>query len=309
MDNTTQNQTTDTRDEQALIDIFYLDSYRLNSLISQLNNGALQAVTTTTENSQGSILSTKGSIGFQGFVNLGSDDNTSEGIKRSIQMTKTPLHDEVIVFLNRLGLSPTSNFSQNVFSSLQVKEGVISLKNYKMFAEVIPTIGDMASLFDKDVKEKQTIEREISLLKSKSDKSKEEKERLKELRDHLPKLQSKIDEMDVVYKNIHSLIPFLPKGIGLEIRLDDDSLLTGNLKSEYLIDMEESIFLNYGEYLPDRWKILGVVDHKNDITPIESDNILGHLSTMMKGLTTMLSPSESAGTIIPILIYRQLNPE
>ena len=58
MDNTTQNQTTDTRDEQALIDIFYLDSYRLNSLISQLNNGALQAVTTMTENSQGSILST-----------------------------------------------------------------------------------------------------------------------------------------------------------------------------------------------------------------------------------------------------------
>lgn len=142
MDNTTQNQTTDTRDEQALIDIFYLDSYRLNSLISQLNNGALQAVTTTTENSQGSILSTKGSIGFQGFVNLGSNDNTSEGIKRSIQMTKTPLHDEVIVFLNRLGLSPTSNFSQNVFSSLQVKEGVISLKNYKMFAEVIPIIGE-----------------------------------------------------------------------------------------------------------------------------------------------------------------------
>ena len=77
MDNTTQNQTSDTRDEQALIDVFYLDSYRLNSLISQMNSGALQAVTTTTENSQGSISSTKGSIGFQGFVNLGSDDNTS----------------------------------------------------------------------------------------------------------------------------------------------------------------------------------------------------------------------------------------
>lgn len=286
MDNTTQNQTSDTRDEQALIDVFYLDSYRLNSLISQMNSGALQAVTTTTENSQGSISSTKGSIGFQGFVNLGSDDNTSEGIKRSIQMTKTPLHDEVIEFLNQLGLSPTSDFSQKVFSSLQVKEGVISLKNYKMFAEVIPVIGDIASLFDEDVKEKQAIEREISLLK----KSKEEKERLKELRSHLPKLQSQIDEMDIVYKNIHSLLPFLPKGIGLEIQLDDGSLLTGNLKSEYLIDMEESIFLNYGEYLPDRWQVLGVVDDRSDIAPIESVNILGHLSTMMKGLTAMLSP-------------------
>ena len=303
MDNTTQNQTSDTRDEQALIDVFYLDSYRLNSLISQMNRGALQAVTTTTENSQGSISSTKGSIGFQGFVNLGSDDNTSEGIKRSIQMTKTPLHDEVIAFLNQLGLSPTSDFSQKVFSSLQIKEGVISLKNYKMFAEVIPVIGDIASLFDEDVKEKQAIEREISLLK----KSKEEKERLKELRSRLPKLQSQIDEMDIVYKNIHSLLPFLPKGIGLEIQLDDGSLLTGNLKSEYLIDMEESIFLNYGEYLPDRWQVLGVVDYRSDIAPIESVNILGHLSTMMKGLTAMLSPSESSGTIIPILIYRELN--
>ena len=51
MDNTTENQESDFETEQALIDVFYKDDYRLNSLISQINNGALQSIMTTRERS------------------------------------------------------------------------------------------------------------------------------------------------------------------------------------------------------------------------------------------------------------------
>ena len=46
MDNTNKNQEETSR---HLIDIFYKDDYRLNSLISQVNNGALQSIVTKTD--------------------------------------------------------------------------------------------------------------------------------------------------------------------------------------------------------------------------------------------------------------------
>ena len=62
MEQTTKIQT-DTP-EEPLIDIFYKDTYRLNSLVSQINQGALQSVTTTLDDSQGSIHSTKANVGI-----------------------------------------------------------------------------------------------------------------------------------------------------------------------------------------------------------------------------------------------------
>lgn len=52
MDNPTENQENDLENEQALIDIFYKDTYRLNSLLSQINNGTLRNIMTTSENSR-----------------------------------------------------------------------------------------------------------------------------------------------------------------------------------------------------------------------------------------------------------------
>ena len=47
---------------QQLIDIFYKDTYRIDSLISQINNGALQTVTTKTDKTQGSTTFSAGSV-------------------------------------------------------------------------------------------------------------------------------------------------------------------------------------------------------------------------------------------------------
>lgn len=67
MDYTETNQT---ETSQQLIDIFYKDTYRIDSLISQINNGALQTVTTKTDKTQGSTSFNTGSIPILIYRNL-----------------------------------------------------------------------------------------------------------------------------------------------------------------------------------------------------------------------------------------------
>ena len=93
-----------------------------------------------------------------------------------------------------------------------------------------------------------------------------------------------------------------------EIRLSDDSVFTGNLKSEYLIDAEESIFLNYGERLPDKWNILGILDFtETDKTEPDANDPLTILSACMEKVSSMFFNQESKARIIPLLIYRELS--
>ena len=309
MDNAAKNKAEEAGEERALIDVFYKDTYRLDSLISQINNGALQTIITTMDNSQGSISSTKGTIGVQGLISIGADDNTSKSTKSSIQETKTPFDDSIIQILGQLGLSPQLSLPQRIFSSLQIVQGAVSLKNYKMFSEIIPVISSLAPFFDEKMKKRHQLEQYISMLKNKSSKSSEEKKQLKQWEEELFKQKVLTASEDEIFKNLHMVLPFFPKGIGFEVRLDDDSVLTGNLKSEYLIDTEESIFLNFGEALPDRWNVLGIVDYKSDNLANENSTPLAALSTIMKGISSMFFQSESKATVIPLLIYRELSIE
>jgi len=128
MDNPTENQENDLENEQALIDIFYKDAYRLNSLLSQINNGTLRNIMTTKENLHSSVSIIKGELGIPKAANIGNTRNTSESEKRSIKETNPPLDDTIVQLLQQLNL-PTETISpQKVFSSLRVIQGEISLK-------------------------------------------------------------------------------------------------------------------------------------------------------------------------------------
>lgn len=90
--------------EEPLIDIFYKDTYRLNSLVSQINQGALQSVTTTLDDSQGSIHSTKAGIGIPKALGIGSNNAQSQSLKQSIQKTKSSYDDVILELLAQLEL-------------------------------------------------------------------------------------------------------------------------------------------------------------------------------------------------------------
>ena len=129
-------------------------------------------------------------------------------------------------------------------------------------------------------------------MKQKTPKSKAEKETLKLLEHDLP-----------------VILPFFPKGIGLEIVLSDKTILKGNLKSEYLIDPPESIFLTFGEVLPGEWNILGIIDPLSDSKDTDTNmrDFLPALNDIVKMFAGWFYTAPSQATIIPLLIYRELS--
>ena len=84
MDNTNKNQEETSR---HLIDIFYKDDYRLNSLISQINNGALQSVVTKTDKTQESVSDFTVSLSEMQFISPKRKGSTSESIGKHIETT------------------------------------------------------------------------------------------------------------------------------------------------------------------------------------------------------------------------------
>lgn len=307
MDDATKNQESKDTAGQALIDIFYKDTYRLNSLISQINNGALRSITTTTDNVQGSISTYKGEVGIPKLVNAGGTRNTSETMKRSIRQTKSSLDDAILQLLQQLNLFPEHTLPNKIFSNLRIIQGEISLTNYKALAELIPLFGDFAPIFDPIMARKHDLEETISMLKGKLKRSKDDRLLLEKSEEELLQLKIKSNPQDKMYQNIRVVLPFLPKGIGFGIRLADDTIFTGNLKPEYLIDTEESISMNYGEKLPDIWNLLGIVDYKEDPIDNHIENPLALLLKQIKDVGQIFFDTNSKGTIIPLLIYRELD--
>ena len=98
-----------------------------------------------------------------------------------------------------------------------------------------------------------------------------------------------------------------PTGIGFELKMSDGAIFTGNLKSEYLVDTAEIVFNNYGDILPDVWNILGIVDYKTTSPLGASGTFISSMRYASNQLKAVLSGSDSKGTIIPILIYRELS--
>ena len=226
---------------QQLIDIFYKDTYRIDSLISQINNGALQTVTTKTDKTQGSASFTNSKFGIPGTLSAGMDVKTSESMAKHIEETRKIGDDLLLQLLDQLNIRPQAEGYLEKYSNLNIISGTISLRNYKIFSQMIPLLKDGAQLFDPTMKEKLEVENTISFLKNKNSKTQEEKNILKNLKSHLQDIKKQSESTRNVFENLHIMLPFLPTGIGLEVSADDGTVFTGSLKSEYLIDSEESI--------------------------------------------------------------------
>ena len=305
MEQTTKVQANDP--EESLIDIFYKDTYRLNSLVSQINQGALQSVTTTLDDSQGSIHSTKANVGIPKALGIGSDNAQSQSLKQSIQKTKSSYDDVILELLAQLELAPQGNVSKGAIAKLSILQGTISLKNYKMISSIIPMLDDYGNLMDDTAQKKQAIQFQITYLKEPGHKTKETREMLQRLEKQLLDLKLSSIPAETTLKQMKFIMPFLPQGVGLELKMENGDIVNGNLKSEYLIDTEESIFLNYNECLPGVWNVLGIVDESSHQNQVNQGNPLSILSKAMFDMSQLFLTDESKATIIPLLIYRELN--
>ena len=305
MDNHEENQTPETG--QALIDIFYKDTYRLESLISQIDNGALQTVTTIMDSKQGSVSSYNGSIGAPAIIGASAKHDTSESIEEHIQKTKKSFDDTIIDLLSKLGISPQTKDFSKTFSTLNIITGRITLRNYNTFSQIIPLLKNGNALFDKDISTKTIIKRHIDILKNKSSKSKEDKLQIAALEKQYCELQIKVLQNELLYENLQILLPFLPSGLGFTITTDDGTSFSGSIKNDYLIDSEEDIFMNQGSNLPDKWNMLGIVDSKEAIPASSTNDAMANLTAAMTDSLKSFFPTDADATIIPLLIYRELN--
>lgn len=306
MDNIKENQTP--QEEQALIDIFYKDTYRLESIISQIDNGALQTVVTTMDSKQGSSSHIAGSIGVPSVLGSNAKNVTSESEEQHIQKTKKSLDDAIIDLLSKLGIAPQRNNFSKTCANLNIVTGNISLNNYNLIAKIIPILQNGNILFDNEISEKVMLKKQIDLLKGLTSKSKAIKDKISALEVEYYNQEMKVMKNEMIYDNLQAVVPFLPKGLGFTIKANDDTVFAGSLKTDYLIDSEEDILMNYGSILPGEWNILGIIDFNdkaNDTT--DSSDIMNNLSASMNLSLGKIFPNNKNATIIPLLIYRELN--
>ena len=91
----------DTKD-LALIDFLYLDTNKLNSFISQINNGTLQSVSTKSSTMQGSNNSYGGNAGLPTVAQASASRATSTTNVDEKVISYNPYHSQFVEILNDL---------------------------------------------------------------------------------------------------------------------------------------------------------------------------------------------------------------
>lgn len=116
--------TKDTQNENEIkpIDIFYKDTYRIESLISQINNGALQSSVITANDKQGSSFVKEGSINALDSLKGNLKKDNSKSHERILQKNIKNIDDVVIKLLQMLGLTPQDSNFDKLYASLNSYE-------------------------------------------------------------------------------------------------------------------------------------------------------------------------------------------
>lgn len=303
MEHENKNQT-----ETALIDIFYKDTERLNSIISQINKGTLQSLTTKSEDLQGSTFYSGGKVGIPGS-GLECNQQSKEENKKIIEENRLIQDFSVIDLLQTLDLEVIDSVTNDMLADLVILEASLKLQNYKAISNAMPLLTPYYQLFEsgEDLR-LNNMNIELTTLKKTNPKTTEIRNKIKSLESEISTYKHNYDVGKKIISFMPNILPFLPKGLGFEITLKNNLTFNGVLKDKYLIDSEEIILTTYNTNLPGYWKILGIIDSIDDATESKDlsnpINAINNITTFFK---KMLSPNPIKGIIKPILIFRDLN--
>ena len=110
-------------------------------------------------------------------------------------------------------------------------------------------------------------------------------------------------------KGISDFVQVLNDSIELSVELQDGIRISGNLKENGLSVRQADLARTYGAELPGEWYVMGILDY----TPRQNraftgpkiqsiENIIDQYTDTVRALY-----SESAYSIIPVLIFREIN--
>lgn len=300
------------QEEINLIDIFYKDTERLNSIISQINKGTLQNLTTKSEDLQGSTFNSSGKLGIAGS-GLECSKQGKEETKRIIEESRLIQDYLTIDLLNNLNLETLTHISDALLANLVIVEGTLTLQNYKSVATIMPLVSSFAPLMKRpDLNKLAALEEERKKLNAQKSSDKTKQESLNRINAEIKTLKDSLKEQDEIFKLLPSFAPILPKNIGFNITLSKNHCFKGVLKENFLIDSDEILFATYNSNLPGKWKVLGIIDSiGNNLEIQDMENLKNNPLSAINGINSffrqLVYPQKADGIIKPILIFRDLN--
>lgn len=129
-------------DDEILIDFLYIDKERTDSFISQLRNGTLRSVTKTIGTSEGSSVSTKGSI----EVVQGTWGKRNESNQRAAE-EYDPYHSQILQLLNDLAIHPLDQLPESCTGQLVLIESRIKIQDIESIKSMMPIFTKNSSTF------------------------------------------------------------------------------------------------------------------------------------------------------------------
>lgn len=265
---TSGNGQMESEQKTQLIDILYKDTYRIDSYIAQLLDGAVRSVKMQDNTSHGSSHTMKGSISVFS-ANFGKSNLSSALREYSID----PHDHNVISLLSSLDLErldaapPTDCIGRLVHLHCR-----LAIRDFKEFETLIPAMAKNKDLFGTG---------------------------------SAPINEKNIKEFVKIFDFIKKIIPL---NIEMECSLDDGTIIRGILKNDYLLMDYRDIVSIYGTVLPGQWNVIGIIDEKQSSAPMSTNQMRGVMDAMAKTAEFLYNDSgEQQFSIAPILIYRELS--
>ena len=122
-------------DSSTLIDFLYVDTHRVDSLISQLRSGTLRSVAKTTGASEGYSLSAKADVAITG----GSYGKRSNSGSRATEQYD-PYHSQIIQLLNDLNLPSVEHLPEKCTGQLVMLKAPIRIRDIATMKAVLPVM-------------------------------------------------------------------------------------------------------------------------------------------------------------------------
>lgn len=207
---------------------------------------------------------------LEGGIPVFSGGFSSEDSQSEKLENRVDPHDQKIIdILNLLNIPIlNSSLSDTKNGQIVLVNGQITLRNYSLFKQVLPVFSDFV----------------FSQYSGKGNKSQKREAKM-----------------------FATILKILPMGLEVDIHMDNGEKLTGALKPEFLTQNQEDLLRIYGNNLPGRWSILGIIDSlQNDINHPLSD-VKASVDQFGEAIKSLFEQENTTHCISPILIYRELS--
>lgn len=186
----------------------------------------------------------------------------------SMTETEADVHDHaVMVLLQELALDPLDKLPEDATGTIVHLRGELSLRDYSSFSDLISVVNAAPGQFGATKKEVRDVQN--------------------------------------VFKGISKLVPL---GLEAEVTLPSSEITRGILKDEYMLTAYRDLVAMYGTHLPGTWDVVGILDRPRSITSaLQGAKLRSSMDTIASAAKQLYDSGDSAYTIAPFLIYRELS--